>query len=128
MKLDTAIAKKNRAILVLQNAYSAARLYHFTNEELIKRVEEIRSTYLAKCPSWAHAEFEGYRRALNDFLYANHLVFGGYLDGIFYSTHRNRPDYYGYNGIEPSEYADNALVQNRGHYWADDTTKPFFIS
>lgn len=126
MKLDTAIANKNSAIIALADAYSVARMCHLTSEQLNQKVQEIVSLHLIGCPRWAHAEFEGYRRALNDMLYRHSLVFGGYVDGTFYSTHRSRADYYEHNGISPSDYADNGRVKDRGHYWADDPSKPFF--
>ena len=48
------------------------------------------------------------------------LVFGAWIDGKFYSTHRNRGDYYERNGIEPSAFAK--LSENKvAHYWAHKT-------
>jgi hypothetical protein len=58
--------------------------------------------------------------------------FGGFVDGKFYSTHRNRPDYYESNGISPADYSDDGRVTARGHYWIASVDagkpKPFFIS
>lgn len=127
MKLDTAISRLNDARLRLREVYSRARHFGFTQDELLKEIVKIREN-LKGAPRWALSEFTGYDRALHDGLY-EHLIYGGYVDGVFYSTHQDRPDYYQKHGIQPSEYADEGRVTNRGHYWSTTKTiKPFFVN
>jgi len=78
-------------------------------------------------PRWLVSYGEGYRADLVEQLYRDALVHGGYVNGVFYSTYPARPDYYEKHGLEPSTYADNGKVTARGHYWIDDTSKPFFV-
>lgn len=128
MRPEAVVKRKTHAITQLRDVYSAARFYGATHTELCNKVQAIRATTLNGCPHWAIAEFNGYDHALSDNLYQTSLMFGGFVDGVFYSTHSDRPDYYGKNGIEPRDYADNGRVVNRGHYWT--TTKEpkmFFI-
>ena len=129
MRIETALKRKSEAICQLRDLYSSAAIFGMLSSDINTRVAQIRNETLAKCPVWAVSEFNGYRQALTDQLYADSLVYGGFVKGQFLSTHRNRPDYYEKHGVEPSAYADGGRVQLRGHYWA--TTKeprPFFLA
>lgn len=132
MKIETTLQKRNAAVSRLRDYYSAAKFYFPTAREMNEEIAKIKAANLAKCPEWAKAYFDGVAAQLVHELYSvgGRLVFGGYVNGVFYSTYRNRPDYYEKHGIEPSEYADNGRVTGRGHYWIDDNgnvTKPYFI-
>jgi hypothetical protein len=80
----------------------------------------------AKAPRWAIAHVYGYSQACMASLYREALVYGGFVDGKFMSTHSNRADYYEKNGIAPSDFAQAG--KNTGHYWIADTSRPFFTS
>lgn len=129
MNIATALRRKDAAIVQLRDAYSAARICGQSHADLIARVRVIQDTTLKGAPRWALSEFKGYNRALSDRLYETSLVFGGYVNGVFCSTHRDRPDYYQTQGVEPAAFADGGLVKARGHYWSTTKTpKPFFVS
>ncbi len=128
MRLETSLKRVAEAIRKTREIYSCAKLCGITAREIDNEVREMRQTTLANCPNWAWSEATGYERAIRDSLYESSLVFGGFVDGVFYSTHRDRADYYEKNGIQPSEYADNGKVKNRGYYWkTTETPKPYFI-
>jgi hypothetical protein len=127
MRLETSIKRQAELVTALRDVYSSARAFHYSHERLLESREKVFARF-ASCPRHVLEFARGYARALDDSLYVDALVFGGIVDGVFYSTHRNRPDYYESHGMEPRDYADNGRVKNRGHYWGDDTRKPFSIS
>jgi hypothetical protein len=130
MRIETVIKRQERARTQLRDLYSIACHFGPTSQELDAKARAI--VYGAKFPRYLQEYLSGYWRALTDRAYESELVFGGYLDGRFYSTWRKREDYYEKHGIAPSEYADNGRVTQRGHYWRQSidrgTPKPFFIS
>ena len=131
MRTTTALARQNRAVMQLRDLYSMAESFGMDSASLHSAEMKIQGETLAKCPAWTRSHFDGYRRALMDSLYSRALIFGGFVDGRFYSTHRNRPDYYETNGITPADYSDDGRVLARGHYWApkgDASPRPFFTS
>lgn len=118
MKIETALRKRDRLVSAIRGAYDSARGFGSTSTEMNGRLCAILyAPCYAKAPQWVRAFAEGYWRALHDEVYRYHLVFGGFIDGKFYSTHRDRPDYYEKHGIGPCEYADDGKVTGRGHYW-----------
>jgi hypothetical protein len=126
------LKKRDVAISRLRDIYSRAISFGSTHEVILADLADMRKA-IAKCPTWVKSYVEGYDKALHDSLYLNgHLIYGGIVNGTFYSTHSSRADYYGKHGIDPAAYADNGLVSNRGHYWNPDAhkgiTKPFSIS
>lgn len=128
MRIETSIKRRDQAITQLRDLYSSARICGMSSADLNSGIRRIIDTTLSNVPKWAIAEFKGYSRALGDQLYIDALMFGGFVDGKFYSTHRDRSDYYETNGIAPAEYADNGRVKARGHYWKTTATpRPFFV-
>jgi hypothetical protein len=129
--MDTlrAIKKRDAAIGRLRDLYSSAESFGFTSATINERFSAINAD-LYKCPSWVREYVSGYRRCLDDMLYRYKLVHGGFYAEKFYSTHSNRYDYYGSNGIDAVDYADNGRVTLRGHYWIKHVDKgnpkPFF--
>lgn len=110
----------------LADIISAATLYGPLSAELEKQRRDFIATWPKRTTQYYHAFADGFwRRCIAD-LYRRHLVFGGYIGDTFYSTHRNRPDYYETNGIGPCEYADDGKVKRRGHYWSHNL-RPFFV-
>lgn len=127
MRIETQLKKRNSAISRLNDLISCATYAGMTSEALNAEARKIRET-LAKCAEWTRAYFDGYHKCKIDALYRESLMFGGFFNGVFYSTHSNRPDYYETNGIPPHEFADNSKVTGRGHYWkTTQTPRPFFI-
>lgn len=116
MRIERALAIRDRAKTRLRDVYSSAELGGYTSREISENVASIRGDY-PKAPGWVWSYIDGYEQALRDELYRSQLIFGGFVDGVFYSTHSNRDDYYGKHGISALEYSDNGRVTGRGHYW-----------
>lgn len=138
MRIERALRVRDELKNRVDSIYSIARLGGETSEYINQAMSEARKAMPAKTPQWVYSFIDGYRAALQAELYRDWLVYGGYVDGVFYSTYRKRDDYYGKHGIEPSAYADNGLVSSRGHYWSDrvqyhggifsrEAVKPYFI-
>ena len=132
MRIETALKRRDRAITMQSSLIHSAELcnmdHAYINSERLKSL-----SYLCdKCPGWVRAYLDGHWRALIDSTYRYKLCFGGMVDGKFYSTHRDRADYYEKNGFDPCDYADDGRVTARGHYWIASvdagTPKPFFVA
>ena len=129
MRIETTLKHKSEAIRQLRDLYASAATFGLLSADMNTRVAAIKAETLAGCPYWTIAEFNGYRAALTDQLYRDSLVFGGFVDGRFLSTHRNRADYYETQGVEPRDFADDGRVQQRGHYWSPTKEpSPFFLA
>lgn len=139
MRIETSLKARNRMKTSVADLYNSARLFGMSAEDIQTGVMAITGDKPTGTPAWVTSFISGYCEALNDDLYRNHLIFGGWVNGNFYSVHSNRPDYYGRNGIEPSQWAVDGFARCLGHYW-DKTTphrggtydrggfKPYFIS
>lgn len=128
MRIERALKIRDRALVALKDVFSAGQIYGSTSATLeANRRESLVRHGVNKAPQWVSSYLDGYWRALIDNAYRHDLVYGGIVGDVFYSTHRNRPDYYEKHGIEPSAYADNGMVQARGHYWRGDKERPFFV-
>lgn len=132
MRITTALKRRDSLVSALRDIYSMAGVYGLASVDLHARCQEAYKRHCDKAPGWVREFADGYRKALNDAAYRHELVFGGFVGDKFYSTHRDRPDYYERNGIEPCAYADDGLVTRRGHYWkaSVDAGKPapFFVN
>jgi hypothetical protein len=132
MKIETALKRRAALCVTLRDTYAMASDFGLASTDLYARCRTAYATAMAnKAPQWIREYADGYRQALMDAAYRNDLVFGGFVDGKFYSTHRDRADYYAKNGIEPSAYADDDVVTQRGHYWVKSVDagkpQPFFV-
>ena len=126
MKIETALNHRKRALGAVKSLYSTAPIFGMESADLNQRYSYIMET-VTHCPAWVREFCDGYRAALQDSLYADSLMFGGWIDGVFYSVHSARPDYYGKHGISPADYADDGRVTGRGHYWkTTKEPKPYF--
>lgn len=118
MRIERALAIRSAAGIRLRDLYSSATIQGLTSDEIQAGWQHIRKDY-PKAPQWVWSYLDGYKQALNDSLYRDHLIFGGYIGERFYSTSRGRSDYYESCGIDPAAYADDGLVKRRGHYWRE---------
>ncbi len=110
----------------LRDLYSSARHFGLSHSEIMTRRNEIYDQGgINAAPHWVKSYLEGYWQHIMDSAYRYDLMFGGTLNGRFYSTHSDRSDYYAKCGISAREYADDGRVRNRGHYWIA-TGKVFF--
>lgn len=139
MKIERALAVRAALKVRIADLYAAAKFGGYSADEIAENTRSIRADAPKGTPGWVFAYLDGYCEAQRDDLYRNHLIFGGFVDGVFYSTHSNRPDYYASNGIDPVDYADDGKVTGRGHYWDRVTPyrggfhdkgsfKPFFVN
>lgn len=125
MRYSQVIKARNDAKTRLRDLYSMAQHFGMSSETIDSRYATILGQMPKGTPWHAKAYLEGYRQALNDKLYETTLIYGGWINGVFYSTHSSRPDYYERHGISPCEYATSGKVTMRGHYWPN--LKPYFI-
>ena len=131
MNLTRAIRLQNHAITVLSDIYSAASICGSPSSDMEERRREaLERLGINKAPRWVQSYLDGWWRCRIDQAYRHDLMYGAFVDGVFYSTHRDRPDYYEKHGIEPSAYATHTTDANKtvGHYW--QTTReprPFFL-
>lgn len=126
MNLDRAIKVQHDLVTRLRDLASSARSFGLSSTEINARYIALLDKLPKKTPRHVREFARGYWQCLSDKFYESDLVFGGFIGETFYSTHRNRDDYYEKNGIEPREYADNGKVTRRGHYWATNL-RPYFI-
>lgn len=128
MKITTALNHRNSAIAAINSLYSIAKICGMTSEQMNREYSEILAKR-AHCPNWVREYCDGYRAALQNALYSDCLMFGGWIGDKFYSTHSNRADYYGKNGIEPGDWASDGRVTGLGHYWkTTKSPKPYFVA
>ena len=138
MKIERALKLRDSLKRRISDIYSMAVVCGMTSQEINNAVLTAQSELPAKTPQWVITYCDGLRAALQDSLYADCLVFGGFVDGQFYSTHSNRADYYGKCGIDPVDYSDNGKVTGRGHYWREsihwrggiytrESVKPYYV-
>lgn len=110
----------------LRDLFSRAKSFGFTHNQMLNQRGGIYAKLRVNdCPAWVNSYLQGVWDTLQAQAYQHDLVYGGYVDGLFYSTHSDREDYYQKHGIEPRDYADNGRVKSRGHYWKDNLN-PFF--
>lgn len=126
--LKRMLDRRDRARGGIVDLFNTARHDGLSHSEMCKRRDDIyQRCKINHSPEWVSQYLHGYWDCLSQQLYRNDLVFGGMVDGQFYSTHSDRSDYYEKSGITPSElYADDGRVTERGHYWTE-TMKPYFI-
>mgnify|MGYP003651903458 CR=1 FL=1 len=127
MHIDTALRKRDRCRVTLRDIYTSAAHFYPTSADLLAQRMKAQ-TALKGCPAWVTSYIDGVVYMLDDNLYREHLVFGGFYKETFYSVHSSRDDYYGKHGIKPSAFA--VAAEFRGHYWKPrhgQDPKPFFV-
>ena len=127
MKTETTLNHIQQSIQSVKIAYSNARILGKTSGQLNSMLNTVLNDMRGKkMPRWAIERVKGYSLALKDNLYSDHLVFGCIIDGVFYSTHSDRPDYYAENGMPANIYCEKSTNNPTiGHYWKENG-KPFF--
>lgn len=124
MRINRAIAIQTECRNNLIGLYSQARAFCLPHSAMMEQRAEIYAK-TAKAPSYVRAYLQGYCEALSAELYRDALVYGAWMNGSFYSTHRDRADYYEKFGMSARIFAETEKL-NAGHYWAKDVSKPFF--
>ena len=128
MRIERALKIRDAALVALKDHFACCQHFGPTSAKLeARRLEILELKGVNRAPHWVRSYLDGAWRIMIDNAYRHDLVFGGIVDGTFYSTHSNRPDYYEKHGIAPSDYADDGRVRARGHYWRGDPTQPFFV-
>ena len=119
MKIETAINHKNRALSAIESMVYAAKVSSITSAQFNEDAQAVFDT-ISHCPGWVRDYCQGYldceRKRIQ-----RELIGGGFIDGVFYSTHSNRDDYYAKHGIEPRAWAEKyqgGQVKDSGLYWA----------
>ena len=128
MKIDRALNLQTQTVQRIKDIYSTAEICGLSSSQINERVNSQVYAFLSekKAPQWVIHFVKGYEKCIIDNLYRYKLVFGIWYKGVFYSTHRNREDYYEKYGISPSEFHLNISNENRpGHYWSENL-KPYF--
>ena len=123
MKIEKALKLRERAKNNYRDIFSSARHFGHSHTVMLEKRASVLDG-LSKAPYWVKAYLEGYWQALQDQAYADALIYGAIINGQFYSTHHDRPDYYEVHGIEPSAFASDNPT--KGHYWTN-SLKPFFV-
>jgi hypothetical protein len=127
MEYRRMIDRRTAFIGRMQSAYSSAKMFQLTSKQLNEKTREIFAAMQAEgMPKHAQEFVRGYAAALTDELYRNDLVYGAVIKGQFYSTHRDRADYYEKHGISARQFAEEEK-NNPGHYWGTDTSCAFFV-
>lgn len=122
MDIAKSLKQRDAYRIAVADIYSTARVAGMTSTAINEAVRKARARF-PRLPNWAASYVEGYEKALRDDLYANYLVFGGFINGTFYSTHSERDDYYGKHGIDALDWHNRAA--DRGHYWKA-CLRPYF--
>jgi hypothetical protein len=125
MRIEQALALRDRGVTVLCDCYSIAKTCGLTSADMETRKRESLSRLgISKAPQWVRSYLDGYWRAVMAQAYRFDLVFGAYHEGRFYSNQRKRADYYETAGLEPRVFAE--ANPTKGHYWTE-SLKPFFV-
>lgn len=124
--IERSLAIRDRMVQAVREVYSTHRIMR--SPSAVLHEAEIKVSRGVKAPHWVRAHVDGYAQRLKDELYERHLVYGGYVNGTFYSTHSDRDDYYDRHGVSPVEFSKKC--SSGGHYWKEPLNgkmMPFFI-
>lgn len=116
MKLRTELLRR------VKEVYQIAIISRQEHRVLIQRLQAVYNDPIYRnLPRYAVNYVRGYEQAIMDELYRCHLVYGRYIAGRFVSTDSSRHDYYGKQGISPSEwaFATQKELCETGHYWVE---------
>jgi hypothetical protein len=109
---------RSAATETLRRIFSEAAHFGHSHAYMLERraacFERLR---VNQCPQAIRAYLTGIWDQLQLDAYRDQLVYGGFVDGAFYSTHSNRDDYYGKHGMSAKDWHDKSGDMTRGHYW-----------
>ena len=123
--IKRSLSDRDQARMALRSLYSTAKHFGLRHNEMLDRRKAIYDRFNVQSPGWVRGHLEGYWQCLMDNAYESDLVFGGIVNGVFYSTHHDRADYYEKHGISPRDFGQEGGAKDTGHYWSA-TLKPFF--
>jgi hypothetical protein len=127
MRIETALKRRNAAMMALRDLYSHAKHFGLTSAEINEQFNSRVLATLKGAPAWTRYYVQGARDQISHELYCDgSLVHGAFIGGAFYSTHSNRPDYYGKNGFGAAGFARATAKGSTGHYWSHNL-KPYFV-
>ena len=127
MKATTLYNMKTQTKRAIDSLFACARIMGMPHGEILDAYHAILADR-PRMPRYMREYMQGRFDVMWDSLYRDSLVFGGFCDGVFYSTHSNRADYYAKHGIEPGDWAQkvDSKVIKVGHYWITTAQpKPF---
>ena len=119
MKIETALNHKIRVLSAIESMVYAAKVSSITSAQFNEDAQAVFDT-ISHCPRWVRDYCQGYLDCERNRIQRD-LIGGGFIDGVFYSTHSNRDDYYAKHGIEPRAWAEKyqgGQVKDSGLYWA----------
>jgi hypothetical protein len=125
MRIERMLRVRDEAKVRLADLYSLHAMCGSTSAEIHADYLATLAALPPRTPRSVRAYLEGWRACKVDSLYHTSLIFGGYVAGVFYSTHSDRPDYYSKLGISPKDFSEKATAL--GHYWKHNG-RPFFVN
>jgi hypothetical protein len=124
MRVERAWAIREECYSDLVSLFSNARAFRPPFAEMLDQRDAVYAK-AEKCPHWVRAYLCGAWQVMYQGLWHDELVYGAWIDGRFYSTHRDRPDYYEKLGKTASEFCTPEISKRANHYWAADVSRPF---
>ncbi len=112
MRITTALKVRDRGREAIRSIFSSAAHFGTPHSVMLERRKEaFERIGVLKAPTWVRHYLNGIWDQCQQQAYANDLVFGGMIDGKFYSTHSDRDDYYEKHGFEPRDYLRQTDLQ-----------------
>jgi hypothetical protein len=127
MRHTTANNHKTRALNAIDSLFGCAKLCGMTSTEISEAFNEIMGEH-SKLPQYLKYYLRGVYDEKWKGLYKDSLLFGGFYNGQFYTTHASHDRYYQKHGITPVQWCEDTHngVIAIGHYWKTTATyKPF---
>jgi hypothetical protein len=127
MKHTTAYNHKTRALSAIDSLFACARISGIPANDLIESYKVIMADHV-KLPRYMREYLRGVFDEKWKQLYKDSLVFGGFFDGKFYTTHSNHDRYYQKHGFTPMAWAEHVAggMVSIGHYYTTTQRyKPF---
>ena len=123
MRLETQTKVERTLQAQFQHVYGKAKEETLRQDQIIALCTPIREQIAASgLPNYKMYALEQYRQALHDEITRNHIMYGHFIKGVFYSVDSSRDDYYGLT-FTMDEFRE--INSKGGQYWKY-TKKPFF--
>ena len=127
MRDSTLYNMKRQTISAIDSLFACAKIMGMPHTEIVDAYHAILADR-PNMPRYMREYMRGRFDVMWDSLYREHLAFGGFYKGVFYTVHSRRSDYYEKHGISPAQWAKDSHdgVINTGHYWVTTAEpKPF---